>query len=55
MQRNAFLVERLIQWVNEQKALSGSSEQNVVLGMSMGEHGRPDCAVCLARHGNPTC
>lgn len=36
LQRNALLLEDIIQWVNEQKALAGSLEKNVVLGQSMG-------------------
>ena len=39
MQRNAYLVERLIQWVNDTKAVNpttGIKEKNIVLGMSMG-------------------
>ncbi|WP_426493371.1 T9SS type A sorting domain-containing protein [Hymenobacter sp. 102] len=37
IQRNAFLVERIIQWVNERKQpLAGVRQQNVVVGMSMG-------------------
>ena len=36
LQRNAFLVEDVIKWVNAQKVLSGSTTPNVVLGQSMG-------------------
>jgi len=36
IQRNAFLVEEVIKWVNAQKAAAGSTEQNVVIGISMG-------------------
>lgn len=36
MRRNAYLLEDIIQWVNAQKASSGSVEPNVVLGQSMG-------------------
>lgn len=36
IQRNAYAFERLIHWVNEQKALNGSTAPNVVLGTSMG-------------------
>jgi hypothetical protein len=36
MQRNAYALEEVINWVNGQKALSGSTTQNVVLGQSMG-------------------
>lgn len=36
LQRNAYLLERVIRWVNEQKAIDGSIEPNVVLGQSMG-------------------
>lgn len=36
IQRNAYLVEAVIAWVNSQKAVAGSTEKNVVLGMSMG-------------------
>ncbi len=34
--RNATLLENVIQWVNTQKAINGSVEQNVVMGISMG-------------------
>ena len=34
--RNAALVKDVITWVNQQKATAGSTEQNVVLGLSMG-------------------
>lgn len=36
MRRNAYLLEDIIEWVNAQKASSGSVEPNVVLGQSMG-------------------
>ncbi len=36
LQRNALLLEDIIQWVNQQKALNYSTEKNVVLGQSMG-------------------
>jgi len=36
LQRNAYLLERVIRWVNEQKAADGTTEPNVVLGQSMG-------------------
>ncbi|MGG7035903.1 MAG: T9SS C-terminal target domain-containing protein, partial [Flavobacterium sp.] len=36
MQRNAYLVEDIIKWVNGQKAISGSTKKNVVLGQGMG-------------------
>ncbi len=36
LQRNALLLEDIIQWVNQQKALNNSNEKNVVLGQSMG-------------------
>ena len=36
LQRNAYALEEVIKWVNEQKAAAGSTEQNVVLGQSMG-------------------
>lgn len=36
IQRNAFVLEEVIKYVNEQKALAGSTEDNVVLGQSMG-------------------
>lgn len=36
LQRNAFALEEVIKWVNEQKALANSTEKNVVLGQSMG-------------------
>ena len=37
IQRNAYLLERLIQWVNDTKQpLNGVAQQNVVMGMSTG-------------------
>ncbi|WP_300565033.1 T9SS type A sorting domain-containing protein [Flavobacterium sp.] len=36
MQRNSYLVEDIIKWVNQQKTLAGSTQSNVVLGQSMG-------------------
>lgn len=36
MQRNAYALEEVIKWVNERKALAGSTEKNVILGQSMG-------------------
>lgn len=36
IQRNAFLLEEVIKWVNAQKLAAGSTEQNVVIGISMG-------------------
>lgn len=36
IQRNALMVEEVIRQVNQLKAVSGSTEKNVVLGMSMG-------------------
>ena len=36
LQRNALLLEDIIQWVNQQKAINNSPEKNVVLGQSMG-------------------
>ena len=36
MQRNAYLVEDIIKWVNHEKAVAGSTVSNVVLGQSMG-------------------
>lgn len=36
LQRNAYVLEEVIKWVNAQKALAGSTAQNVVLGQSMG-------------------
>lgn len=36
IQRNAYVLEEVIKWVNDQKALAGSTEPNVVLGQSMG-------------------
>lgn len=34
--RNVALFQEVLQWVNNQKAINGSVEQNVVLGISMG-------------------
>lgn len=36
IRHNAHLCHDVIRWVNAQKALSGSNEQNVVMGISMG-------------------
>ncbi len=36
LQRNAYALETAIAWVNTQKAAAGSTEQNVILGQSMG-------------------
>lgn len=36
LERNAFVLEQVITWVNDQKVASGSTEQNVILGQSMG-------------------
>ncbi|RTQ50654.1 T9SS type A sorting domain-containing protein [Hymenobacter gummosus] len=36
LQNNAYLVQRVIRWVNERKQLAGSTEPNVMLGQSMG-------------------
>jgi Secretion system C-terminal sorting domain len=36
IQRNAYMIEEVIKWVNAQKAAAGSTEPNVVLGISMG-------------------
>lgn len=36
IQRNACMLKEVIRWVNNQKQLSGSTEHNVVLGLSMG-------------------
>jgi len=36
MQRNAYALQEVIKWVNQQKTNNGSTEPNVVLGQSMG-------------------
>lgn len=36
LQRNAYALEEVINWVNEEKAKVGSTEPNVILGQSMG-------------------
>lgn len=36
LRRNAALLQEVINWVNLQKAASGSTQQNVVMGISMG-------------------
>ena len=36
LQRNAYVLEEVIKWVNQQKAANGSTTPNVVLGQSMG-------------------
>lgn len=36
IQNNAYLLQDVIKWVNDKKTLSGSTEPNVVLGVSMG-------------------
>lgn len=36
IRRNAYVLQEVIRWVNQEKADAGSTEQNVVLGQSMG-------------------
>lgn len=36
IENNAKMLQEVIQWVNSQKATAGSSEQNVVMGVSLG-------------------
>lgn len=36
IQKNAFVVQKVIKWANQQKAQNGSNEQNLVIGESMG-------------------
>ena len=36
IQRNAYVLENIIQWANTEKAKNGSTEKNIVMGMSMG-------------------
>lgn len=36
LQRNAFVIEEVIRWVNEEKHRFGSEEKNVIIGQSMG-------------------
>lgn len=36
IKRNAYLLENIIQWVNQQTAAVGSTQRNVVIGVSMG-------------------
>jgi pimeloyl-ACP methyl ester carboxylesterase len=36
IKRNAYLLENVIQWVNQQTAAAGSTQKNVVIGVSMG-------------------
>jgi len=36
LQRNAYVLEEVIKWVNQEKAANGSTTPNVVLGQSMG-------------------
>jgi hypothetical protein len=36
IRRNAALFEEVVEWVNDQKRLEGSTEKNVVMGISMG-------------------
>ncbi|MCZ8072459.1 MAG: esterase/lipase family protein [bacterium] len=36
IKRNAYLLENIIQWVNQQTAAVGSTQKNVVIGVSMG-------------------
>jgi len=36
IKRNAYLLENIIQWVNQQTAAAGSTQKNVVIGVSMG-------------------
>lgn len=49
IKRNAYLLENVIQWVNQQTAAVGSTQKNVVLGV------RPGGAVCPARYGASQC
>jgi hypothetical protein len=36
IQKNAYVLEEVIKWVNEEKLANGSSQSNIVLGASMG-------------------
>lgn len=36
IQNNAYVLEEVIKWVNQQKALNGSTEKNIIIGQSMG-------------------
>ncbi|MCX8491262.1 MAG: hypothetical protein ORN54_09370, partial [Cyclobacteriaceae bacterium] len=36
IKRNAYLLENVIQWVNQQTAAAGSTQKNIVVGVSMG-------------------
>ncbi|SHE75479.1 PGAP1-like protein [Psychroflexus salarius] len=36
IQRNAYALEEVIKWVNQEKAAAGSTEKNVIIGQSMG-------------------
>ncbi|MDT0678526.1 hypothetical protein [Autumnicola musiva] len=36
LQRNAYVLEEVIKWVNQEKTANGSTTPNVVLGQSMG-------------------
>ncbi len=58
MQRNAYLVEDVIKWVNQQKANNGSTLLNVVLGQSMGgviaRYALRDMEIQLPKTGEQT-
>jgi hypothetical protein len=52
--RNALLLRAVINWVNAQKAAAGSTEQNVILGISMGGLVSRYCLADMTKAGlNP--
>jgi hypothetical protein len=50
--RNAALLEEVITWVNSNKALGGSKEENVVMGISMGGLVSRYCLAKMVKNGN---
>jgi hypothetical protein len=54
IRRNAALLEQVINWVNGEKALAGSTEKNVVLGISMGGLVARYCLADMTKRGIQT-
>lgn len=54
IRRNAALLQEVITWVNDEKAVAGSTEPNVVLGISMGGLVARYCLANMTKSGlNP--
>ncbi|HMI64798.1 MAG TPA: hypothetical protein VK517_02110 [Cyclobacteriaceae bacterium] len=49
--RNAALLQDVITWVNQQKALAGSTQKNVVMGVSMGGLVARYCLANMTKQG----